>query len=84
MRTRGFDRARIRELIEAVDKVYVEDSLAHRVFGSPELRTLGEKLYHSLDGDERWLSQLPPRGAVVRISAEAGLRHLPWELLAKD
>jgi hypothetical protein len=62
------------------------DSVAQRVFGSAQLRNLGERLYRFLDGDERWLSRAlaDPRGAILRIAAEERLRHLPRELVVKD
>ena len=55
-------------------------------FGSAALRDLGEVLFNFLDGDERWFSQAlaDPRGATVRIAAGQRLRHLPWELVARD
>jgi hypothetical protein len=86
LRTRGLDRKAIDDLIEVVDRAYAEDSVAQRVFGSAQLRDLGEKLYHFLDGDERWLSaaSADPRGVALRISAEERLRHLPWELVVRD
>lgn len=86
LRIRGLDRAAITELMEVVERTYAPDAIAPRVFDSTLLRDLGEKLYAFLDGDERWLSQaLPdPRGVTLRILAEQGLRHLPWELMAKD
>ncbi|GID97262.1 CHAT domain-containing protein [Amorphoplanes digitatis] len=86
LRTRGLDRKAIDDLIEVVGRIYAEDSLAQRVFGAAQLRELGKRLYHFLDGDERWLSEVSgdPRGVVLRISAEARLRHLPWELVVKD
>src|SRR4051794_1790816 len=75
LQTRGLDRKAIDDLIEVVDRAYAEDSVAQRVFGSTQLRDLGEQLYHFLDGDERWLSaaSADPRGAAIRISAEARL-----------
>jgi hypothetical protein len=86
LRTRGLDRKAVDELIEAVERAYAEDSIAQRVFGSAQLRELGEKLYAFLDGDERWLGTVltDPRGVRLRFSAEERLRHLPWELLARD
>jgi GTPase SAR1 family protein len=86
LQTRGLDRKAIENLIEVVEQAYREDSVAQRVFGSTQLRDLGEKLFHFLDGDERWFDQAlaDPRGTVLRISAEQRLRHLPWELVARD
>ena len=86
LRTRGLDRAAIDHLIEVVEHAYAEDSIAQRVFGSAELRDLGEILFNFLDGDERWFSQAlaDPRGATVRIAAGQRLRHLPWELAVRD
>jgi hypothetical protein len=85
-RTRGLDRAAVDELIEVVDRSYAGDSVPHRVFGSVQLLELGEKLYAFLDGDERWLGEAlsDPRGVRLRVSAAQRLRHLPWELLARD
>ena len=86
LRTRGLDRTAIDHLIEVVEHAYAEDSIAQRVFGSAELRDLGEILFNFLDGDERWFSQAlaDPRGATVRIAAGQRLRHLPWELVVRD
>ena len=86
LRTRGLDRTAIDHLIEVVEHAYAEDSIAQRVFGSAELRDLGEILFNFLDGDERWFSQAlaDPRGATVRIAAGRRLRHLPWELVVRD
>jgi hypothetical protein len=86
LRTRGVDRAAIDHLIEVVEHAYAEDSIAQRVFGSAELRDLGETLFNFLDGDEHWFSQVlaDPRGATVRIAAGQRLRHLPWELVVRD
>jgi hypothetical protein len=86
LRTRGLDRAAVDRLIEVVERAYAEDSIAQRVFGSAALRDLGQKLFDFLDGDERWFSQAlaDPQGAAVRIAAGQRLRHLPWELLARD
>ena len=86
LRTRSLDRMAIDQLIEAVDRAYGEDSVAQRVFGSAELRDLGEMLFNFLDGDERWFSQVlaDPRGVMVRIAAGQRLRHLPWELVVRD
>jgi CHAT domain len=86
LRTRGLDRSAVGHLIELVEHAYAEGSIAQRVFGSADLRDLGEKLFSFLDGDERWFSQVlgDPRGVVVRIAAEERLRHLPWELVVRD
>src|SRR5262249_58564407 len=86
LRTRGLDRTAIDHLIEVVEHAYVEDSIAQRVFGSAELRDLGEILFNFLDGDERWFTQAlaDPRGATVRIAAGQRVRHLPWELGGRD
>jgi CHAT domain/AAA ATPase domain len=86
LRARGLDRAAIEDLIEVVERVYGEDSLAQWVFGSADLRDLGEMLFSFLDGDERWFGHTlaDPRGATLRITAEQRLRHLPWELVARD
>jgi hypothetical protein len=84
--TRGLDRAAIESLIGVVEQAYSEDAVAQRVFGSTQLRDLGERLFDFLDGDQRWFSPTlaDPRGASLRISAEHRLRHLPWELVARD
>ena len=86
LRTRGLDRTAIDHLVEVVEHAYAEDSVAQRVFGSAELRHLGEVLFNFLDGDERWFSQAlaDPRGVTVRIAAGQRLRHLPWELAVRD
>ena len=86
VKTRGLDRAAIEDLIGSVEQAYTEDSVAQRVYGSASLRELGERLFGFLDGDQRWFSETvtDPRGVVVRISAEERLRHLPWELVARD
>src|SRR5215470_9476486 len=86
LKTRGLNREAIENLIEVVERTYAEDSVAQRVFGSSQLRELGEKLFNFLDGDERWLGQAlaDPRGATLRITAEQRLRHLPWELVVRD
>lgn len=84
--TRGLSRADIDQLVDLVDRVYDQGSVAPQVFGSAQLRGLGEKLFGFLDGDERWLTDAltDPRGATLRISAEERLRHLPWELAARE
>jgi hypothetical protein len=86
LRTRGLSREAIEGLIEVVERTYGEDAVAQRVFGSPQLRELGEALFNFLDGQERWFSQAlaDPRGTRLRISAEQRLRHLPWELVVRD
>ena len=86
LRTRGLNREAIEDLIEVVERTYAEDSVAQRVFGSSQLRELGEKLLNFLDGEERWFGQAlaDPRGATLRITAEQRLRHLPWELVVAD
>ncbi len=86
VKTRGLDRAAIEDLIGSVEQAYTEDSVVQRVYGSASLRELGERLFGFLDGDQRWFSDTvtDPRGVVVRIAAEERLRHLPWELVARD
>jgi hypothetical protein len=86
LRTRGLNRTAIDDLIGVVEHAYAEDSIAQRVFGSAELRDLGEALFNFLDGDERWLSGAlgGPGGTTVRIAAGEQLRHLPWELVVRD
>lgn len=83
--TRGLDRRAVDELIEGVERSYAEESVSHRVFGSTQLRDLGETLSDFLDGDQRWFTQIlvDPNGVTLRISAEQRLRHLPWELMAR-
>lgn len=85
-RTRGLDRQVIDDLVDAVGHSYGEDAIAQRVYGSAALRELGERLYAFVDGDERWLEQpsADPRGLDLRITAEERLRHLPWELMARN
>jgi hypothetical protein len=86
LRRRGLDRAAIDHLIEIVEHAYAEGSIAQRVFGSAELRDLGEALFNFLDGDEHWFSQAlaDPQGVTVRIAAGQRLGHLPWELVVRD
>jgi hypothetical protein len=86
LRTRGLNRAAVDDLVEVVEHAYAEDSIAQWVFAPAALRDLGEKLFNFLDGDERWFSQVlaDPRGVTVRIAAGQRLRHLPWELIARD
>jgi hypothetical protein len=85
LRTRALDRVAVDQLIEAADRAYGEGSVAPLLFGSGELLGLGEMLFHFLDGDERWFSQVlaDPRGVMVRIAAGERLRHLPWELAVR-
>jgi hypothetical protein len=82
-RTRGLPAAAVDDLVAVVENTYSQDTLAQRVFSSPQLRELGEKLFTFLDGDQRWLSTTPPDpdGTTLRITAEHRLCHLPWELL---
>jgi hypothetical protein len=86
LRTRGLDRQAVDELVEIVEQAYAQESIAQRVFGSAQLRELGEKLFGFLDGDQRWLSEAvaDPRGTTLRIVPGKQLRHLPWELMVKD
>ncbi|GIJ80400.1 AAA ATPase domain-containing protein [Micromonospora phaseoli] len=85
-RTRGLDRAAVDQLIDLVERDYSQDAVAQRVYGSPRLRDLGAKLAAFVDGDQRWLTPIldRPPGAILRITAEQRLRHLPWELLCQD
>lgn len=85
VRTRGLDRVAIENLINVVERSYVQGAVAQGVFGAVGLRELGEKLFAFLDGDQRWLAGVVdnPAGAVLRLSAEQRLRHLPWELLTR-
>jgi hypothetical protein len=85
-RTRGLDRAAVDELITLVQRDYSSDASAQKVYGSVRLAELGTRLTEFLDGDERWLAPMlgHPSGAVLRITAEQRLRHLPWELLARE
>jgi hypothetical protein len=86
MKTRGLDRAAIDDLVGVVERAYDEDAVAQRVFGSEQLSALGEALFNFIDGDDRWFSQAlaDPRGTTVRIDAVERLRHLPWELIARN
>jgi CHAT domain/AAA ATPase domain len=86
VRTRGLDHKAVDALVADVDRAYGQDSVAQRVFGSGQLRDLGQRLFGFLDGEERWFGQVldDPEGVTVRITAEERLRHLPWELLAHD
>ena len=85
-KTRGLDRAAIDDLIAIVERDYGQDAIAQKVFGSSQLRDLGRRLAAFLDGDERWLVPIldRPEGTTLRITAAQRLRHLPWELLARD
>ncbi|MEU4163972.1 CHAT domain-containing protein [Actinoplanes sp. NPDC026670] len=83
---RGLDRAAVDELISLVERDYSTDADAQKVFGALRLIELGTRLAEFLDGDGRWLDRIlaGPDGAVLRITAEQQLRHLPWELLARN
>ncbi|NBE82216.1 CHAT domain-containing protein [Micromonospora rubida] len=85
-RTRGLDRAAVDELITLVQRDYSSDAGAQKVYGAVRLVELGARLAEFLDGDQRWLAPIlaHPDGAVLRITAEQRLRHLPWELLAQQ
>jgi hypothetical protein len=85
-RTRGLDRAAVDRLIEVVESDYDGPAVAQRVFGSRQLIELGATLAAFVDGDERWLAAALDKspGVTLRITAPARLRHLPWELLARD
>ncbi|MFG1915053.1 CHAT domain-containing protein [Micromonospora sp. NPDC048898] len=85
-RTRGLDRAAVDELITLVRRDYSTDAAAQKVYGAVRLAELGARLAEFLDGDQRWLTSMlaHPAGAVLRITAEQRLRHLPWELLARE
>ncbi|WP_433230142.1 CHAT domain-containing protein [Micromonospora sp. CA-248260] len=85
-RVRSLDRAAVDELITLVRRDYSTDTTAQRVYGATRLAELGTRLAEFLDGDERWLTPMlaHPAGAVLRITAEQRLRHLPWELLARE
>ncbi|WP_194821725.1 CHAT domain-containing protein [Micromonospora sp. S-DT3-3-22] len=85
-RTRSLDRAAVDELITLVRRDYSTDATAQKVYGATRLAELGTRLAEFLDGDERWLTPMlaHPAGAALRISAEQRLRHLPWELLARE
>lgn len=83
---RGLDKATVDDLVAMVERDYSQHAAAQRVFGSPQLRELGTKLFTFLDGEQRWLTPIlsNPAGAILRITAAERLRHLPWELLAQD
>lgn len=85
-KTRGLDRAAIDQLIDMVERDYSQHAVAQKVFGAPQLHDLGTRLAAFLDGDERWLTGVldRPPGSTLRITAAERLRHLPWELLARD
>lgn len=85
-RTRDLDQAAVDQLIGAVEHDYSQHAIAQKVFGAPQLRDLGTRLFAFLDGDERWLTSTldHPAGTILRITAVQRLRHLPWELLARD
>jgi CHAT domain-containing protein/AAA ATPase-like protein len=84
--TRRLDTAAVDHLIGIVEHDYSQHAIAQRVFGSPQLGDLGGKLFAFLDGEERWLTPVldHPHGTTLRIAAAERLRHLPWELLARD
>ncbi|MEW2430046.1 CHAT domain-containing protein [Micromonospora sp. NPDC047644] len=84
--TRRLDRAAVDELITLVQRDYSSDANAQKVYGAVRLAELGARLADFLDGDQRWLTPIlaHPAGAVLRIAAEERLRHLPWELLARE
>src|SRR5215468_3089362 len=69
LRTRGLDRTAIDHLIGVVEHSYGEDSIAQRVFGSAELRDLGEMLFNFLDGDERWFSPVRAASSIATLGA---------------
>ncbi|MFC4110754.1 CHAT domain-containing protein [Micromonospora zhanjiangensis] len=85
-KTRGLDRAAVDDLIALVERDYSQHAVAQKVFGAPQLRDLGTRLAAFLDGDQRWLTAVldSPPGSTLRITAAERLRHLPWELLARD
>lgn len=85
-KTRGLDKTTVDQLIDLVERDYSQHAVAQRVFGSPQLGELGTRLAGFLDGDQRWLTPVRdcPHGAVLRITGEQRLRHLPWELLCQD
>lgn len=85
-KTRSLDRAAVADLIGIVERDYSQHAVAQKVFGSPQLRDLGARLFSFVDGDERWLTPIldDPRGITLRIDAGERLRHLPWELLVSD
>ncbi|MDG4816135.1 CHAT domain-containing protein [Micromonospora sp. WMMD956] len=85
-RTRGLDRSVVDELIALVRRDYSTDAVAPKVYGATRLAELGARLAEFLDGDQRWLAPMldDPAGSVLRITAEQRLRHLPWELLARE
>ncbi|HET9653928.1 MAG TPA: CHAT domain-containing protein [Kineosporiaceae bacterium] len=85
-KTRGLDKSAIERLITTVERDYSEHAIAQRVFGSRQLRDLGGELFAFLDGDGRWSTEVlaDPAGSTLRITAEERLRHLPWELLARE
>jgi len=85
-KTRGLDKAAIDHLVAVVERDYGQHAIAPEVFGAPQLGDLGKKLATFLDGDERWLASVldHPPGTILRITAAERLRHLPWELLARD
>jgi tetratricopeptide (TPR) repeat protein len=68
----------ISDLIEVAERdYYVRLPVDHAI--------TGQKLFHWLDGSDRWLvqqlNQYPGEEIVLAISASGGLAHLPWEVL---
>ncbi len=85
-RTRGLRKVEIEELIQRVEELYIRNAIAPLTYGSTDLLDLGQDLFSFIDGNERWLREAAsdPRGSTLRIAAEERLRHLPWELMAKE
>src|SRR5437868_6266763 len=76
---RDLDSAGLGELIAASERYYSS--------GRGNIAELGQKLYQWLDGPSAgWLGRMrAEHGALtLHITAEEGLRHLPWELLLAD
>ncbi|MEC4985400.1 MAG: tetratricopeptide repeat protein [Oscillatoria sp. PMC 1068.18] len=76
--SRRLPLAQIAELIAVAEQDYY-------VRLAVDYRITGKKLYHWLDGEDRWLDRLLQQfrreGVVLAISAAGKLAHIPWEIL---
>jgi CHAT domain-containing protein len=69
----------ITDLIELAERDYYVSSCAE------DYALTGSRLYHWLDGSDRWLQKLlnqyQRQGIILAIATAAKLAHLPWEVL---